>query len=413
MSGIFISYRRASSSAVTYRLVDELKERFGEDALFFDAESIDPGVPFDQAIQSALSKCTIALIIIGPTWISIADDDGKRRLDNAEDWVRREVNAAINSRARVIPVLVEGANIPATNELPANIQELSRLQAFTFAKSPEYWDFDVQRLEKSLRKVDKNLPNPKPKSDDDIKKITKPSFSKKVIAGYVLAAFTAAGFYEDGQTSDLIATYAVFFAVAGVLHLLGFLDINKGLTTGKGSAITGMALSALLMLGAIQNYSTAQFATYEPPPVAMSDVPIDTPIADSREPIPESTADEDTPEPAYSPPDPVDDYEPPAPANVLQNVPQIAGVWVGDQGATYQFQQFGEEFRFTEFNVFGVQVGSASGYLLAGIFHFDYTNTLLNVSMAGQMSLDPASGLLYGSLTNVATAQQFPFQLHR
>jgi hypothetical protein len=363
MSGIFISYRRASSSAVTYRLVDELKERFGEDSLFFDAESIDPGVPFDQAIQTALSKCTIALIVIGPTWISIADDEGKRRLDNAEDWVRREVNAAMHSHARVIPVLVEGASVPTAHDLPANIQELSGLQAFTFAKSPEYWDFDVDRLEKSLRKVDKSLPNPNPKPKlDDPKPVTKPGFSKKVMIGIPLGVVV------------VVVVSQFFSSDTAVFDETPPFDQTV--------------------------YTSTPDSVDEPP----ADIP---PPQDDSAPVnDEEQYVQDSPD---APPEQVVDYQVPA----IDPVPPIVGVWRGAEGAMYQFQQAGEQFQFAEFNVYGVQVGAASGYFEEGVFHFSYFNNLLNATMQGQMMLDINSGFLYGSLTNFVTGQQLAFQLQR
>jgi hypothetical protein len=58
------------------------------------------------------------LVVIGTHWLSITDDNGRRRLDDSEDFVRREIEAALQSGIRVIPVLVDGATMPPSDQLP-------------------------------------------------------------------------------------------------------------------------------------------------------------------------------------------------------------------------------------------------------------------------------------------------------
>lgn len=70
------------------------------------------------------------IAIIGPNWLG-TQDDGPRRLDDPDDWVRLEVEAAISRGIRVIPVLVDGARMPVETELPQSLRGLARRQAVT------------------------------------------------------------------------------------------------------------------------------------------------------------------------------------------------------------------------------------------------------------------------------------------
>ena len=151
MAGIFVSYRRSGASSSTYRLVNELQREFGEAKIFLDVESIDPGVPFAEAISNAISKCNVVLVVIGPSWLEMKNEQGQRRLDEPKDWIRREIEIALESRAKVIPVLVEGAKVPEAEDLPESIASLAGLNGYELAANKVHWDFDVSRLVKKLR----------------------------------------------------------------------------------------------------------------------------------------------------------------------------------------------------------------------------------------------------------------------
>jgi TIR domain len=112
MAQIFISYRRQETRHLAGRLYDRLADRFGEDRIFMDVDSIEPGVDFSDAIQQAIGSSDVLLALIGPDWLTATDQDGRRRLDDPDDIVRLEVEAALECGVRVIPVLAEGATMP-------------------------------------------------------------------------------------------------------------------------------------------------------------------------------------------------------------------------------------------------------------------------------------------------------------
>jgi hypothetical protein len=141
---IFISYRRDDSAAYAGRLYDRLAERFGDQQVFMDVDSIEPGIDFEVAIAQAVGSCQVALALIGRRWLTVTDDEGKRRLDDPTDIVRLELEAALNRNIRIIPVLLDGVTVPQREELPGSLAALSRRNAFRL--SHEGFRSEVSRL---------------------------------------------------------------------------------------------------------------------------------------------------------------------------------------------------------------------------------------------------------------------------
>lgn len=161
MKGIFISYRRQDSQSAAGRLADHLREHMAEVPIFRDVETIEPGVDFVEAIGHALESCGILLAIIGPRWSTMADEAGRRRLDDPGDYARLEIATALKrSDVRVIPVLVEGATMPAADDLPEELKPLARRNAIEL--TDKRWEFDVSTLIDTLRKALGIEPAPKP-----------------------------------------------------------------------------------------------------------------------------------------------------------------------------------------------------------------------------------------------------------
>ena len=94
---IFISYRRADSSKEVKLIYKLLVNHFGADSIFMDIHTIEPGANFLEMIIDALNKCEVVLIVIGNKWLDIEDNNGKRRLDNPDDFVRIEVLTALTN----------------------------------------------------------------------------------------------------------------------------------------------------------------------------------------------------------------------------------------------------------------------------------------------------------------------------
>jgi hypothetical protein len=150
MHSIFISYRRSDSQADAGRIYDRLAEHFGESAVFKDVDDIPPGVDFRDYLKATLYQCSVVVAVIGPTWLSTTDEQGKRRLDNPTDWVRVEIQEALKRKdILVVPLLVGHAAIPKVDELPDVLKDLTYRNYREVRPDPDFRR-DMSRLIKGL-----------------------------------------------------------------------------------------------------------------------------------------------------------------------------------------------------------------------------------------------------------------------
>lgn len=148
--GLFLSYRRADSKAWAGRLADDLREYFGRDRIFLDLDSNRAGQDFVVQIEDALASSRAVVAVIGPSWLDIADDGQRRRIDNPDDPVRQELERAISSGIPVLTVLVGNATVPPNDALPTSLRKLARVEALRMAD--EDWEFHFGRLVEALEK---------------------------------------------------------------------------------------------------------------------------------------------------------------------------------------------------------------------------------------------------------------------
>jgi TIR domain len=148
---IFMSYRREETAYPAAWLFDRLAGQFGRDLIFKDVDSIEPGDDFVEVITNAVGSCDVLLALIGARWLTIADQDGRSRLDDPDDFVRLEIEAALARKVRVIPILVDGARMPRAEDLPVSLAKLSRRHALEL--SPIRFEADTQRLLRFLEQV--------------------------------------------------------------------------------------------------------------------------------------------------------------------------------------------------------------------------------------------------------------------
>ncbi|MEL7469218.1 MAG: toll/interleukin-1 receptor domain-containing protein [Pseudomonadota bacterium] len=125
---IFVSYRRQDSAATSGRIRDRLAGELGVDRVFLDVDKIGIGEDFVTAIETEITRCQVMLVMIGRHW---NDPEGAgARLHDDRDHVRAEIRAGLNAGLRVLPVLVDGAEMPESDALPDDLKKLSRLNAF-------------------------------------------------------------------------------------------------------------------------------------------------------------------------------------------------------------------------------------------------------------------------------------------
>src|SRR5262249_12127180 len=148
---IFINYRREETGHVAGRLHDSLAQAFGRNKLFMDVDNIPIGRDFEDYLKSQVAACDAMLAVIGPNWVNAKNDSGQRRLDDPDDFVAIEIEAALARNIPLIPVLVDGARLPRASELPDSLKPLVRRQAIGIRH--EYYRADAETLIAKLREA--------------------------------------------------------------------------------------------------------------------------------------------------------------------------------------------------------------------------------------------------------------------
>src|SRR5579862_303861 len=128
MPAIVISYRRSDSSAIAGRIFDRLTGHFGEDSVFMDVDNIPIGIDFRSHIHETLQRTDVVVAVIGPNWLGV-NADGLARMQEKTDPVRVEIETALQHKTPIIPVLVDGAKMPASSQLPPEFGNFAFLNA--------------------------------------------------------------------------------------------------------------------------------------------------------------------------------------------------------------------------------------------------------------------------------------------
>ncbi len=146
---IFISYRRDETDFVAGWIYERLVRQFGRERVFKDVDSIALGDDFVRAVTNAVSASDVVLVLIGKQWLGIVDKNNNRRLDDPFDFVRLEIQAALSRNIRMIPILINGAQMPNELELPADIRGLAYRQALEL--NSRQFESDADRLVEAVQ----------------------------------------------------------------------------------------------------------------------------------------------------------------------------------------------------------------------------------------------------------------------
>ncbi|NUP52011.1 MAG: toll/interleukin-1 receptor domain-containing protein [Catenulispora sp.] len=162
MPNIFISYRKVDTPWTPDLVYLYLKGRFGADQVFKSGQSIPAGADFSDALVIQAATSDIMLVLIGPGWLTAPAADGTRKIDAADDWVRREIATAIHNRRHVVPLLLgDEVMLPGPDELPADIAQLGRSQFVRLYRSSA--DFGLDKVAARLLELVPGLsPDPEP-----------------------------------------------------------------------------------------------------------------------------------------------------------------------------------------------------------------------------------------------------------
>jgi len=121
---IFICYRRGNDESFAGRLYDNLKKDF---EVFFDRGSIKYGEFFPNAIKDNISKADVVFIVIGQNYCKEFE---KRKQEQRKDFVIEEISLSKSLGCTIIPILVNGIDMPEC--FPEEINFVQDLNAVKF-----------------------------------------------------------------------------------------------------------------------------------------------------------------------------------------------------------------------------------------------------------------------------------------
>jgi hypothetical protein len=102
----------------------ELNSVLGEGTAFRDNSGIPPGTDFRKYLWRRLYGCDVLLALIGPHWWDPRTPGGRAPVMDPADFVRREIEAALEWEIRVVPVITEGVGRLAEREFPDSLDSL-------------------------------------------------------------------------------------------------------------------------------------------------------------------------------------------------------------------------------------------------------------------------------------------------
>src|SRR4051794_22846107 len=148
MGIVFINYRRSQTAGEARALYQDMVEALGPGRVFMDVDDIAVGQDFRSVLADKLQGCELMLALIGRDWVDSRDEQGRRRLDNAADFVRIEIATALKRDVPVVPVLLQGAPMPPAEALPEEVRGLAFRNGFELSHTR--WESDVRELLRRL-----------------------------------------------------------------------------------------------------------------------------------------------------------------------------------------------------------------------------------------------------------------------
>jgi len=242
MPVILISYRRADSKDITGRIHEQLVSRYGKKSVYIDIDSIQPSADYRVHITQALERALVMVAVIGKDWAG-PRAEGKARIFDADDPVRAEVETAFANHRSVLPVLVNGAGMPAEADLPESLARLPYLNAIV-VRSGEEFSSDMGRLFRAIDQLSLQ-------------------FWTLFASAYLVLPF-ALVLLSDYLILFKFDTYPIYlrFAVAAIAAALGIglcfhIRFRTVATLITGAAVGFASAFGMVAAGALLNNSTA------------------------------------------------------------------------------------------------------------------------------------------------------------
>jgi formylglycine-generating enzyme required for sulfatase activity len=153
LSKIFICYRREDSAHAALAIYMRLEQHFGREHLFMDVDDIPLGVDFRDWLDRQIRQCDLVLVVMGRHWLTAEDANGQRRLDALRDFVRTEIEIALERNIPLIPVLLDDAQMPDEAALPASIAPFAYRNAATVHAAGRHFRGHMEHLIRGIERL--------------------------------------------------------------------------------------------------------------------------------------------------------------------------------------------------------------------------------------------------------------------
>ncbi len=252
--GIFICYRKKDSPGQALRVYRLLSTAFGDERISMDV-TIPPSVDFVEWIEQRVGTAGVMVPIIGRTWLE-TDATGRPRIHDADDFVRNEIAAALKRGIVVLPVLVDGAEMPSDDDLPVDLAQLPRRQAHHLRSDADWQSSENRLVETVAGLLREPVPGPGPAPPPPPPPPQR--WAGLVATGLVGAALLVVGlvllwqdfitpgfkFLPDGVPAGVFTSLAPLGVLAGALLALALVSREATTTWLRVGLLAGFAVEA-------------------------------------------------------------------------------------------------------------------------------------------------------------------------
>src|SRR5690554_1361592 len=138
MPRIYLSYRRSDHPGMAGRIADELSRAFGREQVVAGFGDPPPGMSFLRYVEQQMRRYDTVLVVIGPRWLTAQNQYGFSNLFDPGDFVRLEIEAALESGKTVIPVLLNDTSLPGASHLPGSLSALASFDAVVIREGADF-----------------------------------------------------------------------------------------------------------------------------------------------------------------------------------------------------------------------------------------------------------------------------------
>jgi TIR domain len=147
---IFISFRESDIPATARRLGEWLAA-FGYHCLLMSEDRGAHGRDYPVDREETIATCDGFIAVIGPRWLARFDEHGRPGVQHRDDFVRKDITAALQRDVPILVALAERTQMPSPGMFPGDLLLLA-YQPATEVNNARF-EADMDRLVVQLRRL--------------------------------------------------------------------------------------------------------------------------------------------------------------------------------------------------------------------------------------------------------------------